>query len=215
MNTINSSIDAFIQPPARRGEPVWPLARLHPHQGDWTEDEYFALNASFLVELSDGFLEFPPMPTLSHQLIAFYFAKLLDLYVSARKLGLVVLAPLPVHLWKDKAREPDVLFIRPDRPRYHGEYPQGVDLAVEIVSGGSDDRKRDLVTKREEYAAAGIPEYWIIDPHEELIIVLTLDGKIYREHRVFRRGESANSVLLPDFAVDVNCVLDAGKVSEQ
>lgn len=51
-------------------------------------------------------------------------------------------------------------------------------LVMEVVSGGPQDRKRDLVIKRAEYAAAGIPEYWIVDPESRRITVLTLVGAI-------------------------------------
>ena len=37
---------------------------------------------------------------------------------------------------------------------------------VEVVS--EDDPGRDLVTKRLEYAQAGIPEYWIVDPRKQV-----------------------------------------------
>lgn len=211
MSTSIPETDFLYWPPLRRGEPVWPLARLYPHQGEWTEDEYFALNASFLVELSDGFLEFPAVPTIAHQLIAQFLFKLLDAYVRIHGAGIVLLAPVPVHLWPEHAREPDILYLRPDRPRFQGKYPEGADLAVEVVSEGAEDRKRDLVTKREEYAAARIPEYWIVDPLEQRIIVLILDGNAYREHGVFTRGQIATSVTLQGFGVDVNAVFDAAK----
>ena len=41
------------------------------------------------------------------------------------------------------------------------EYWRGADLVMEVVSGGEDDRRRDLETKVAEYARARIPEYWI------------------------------------------------------
>ena len=63
--------------------------------------------------------------------------------------------------------------------------------------------------KRVDYAEAGIPEYWIVNPEEESITVLTLDDDSYREHGVFRRGSAATSLLLQGFVVDVNVVLDA------
>ena len=47
-----------------------------------------------------------------------------------------------------------------------GKYPSGADLVMEVVSGGREDRKRDLVTKRRDYARANIPEYWIVDPQD-------------------------------------------------
>ena len=50
-------------------EPTWEIARLFPPQGEWSEEEYFALNTNRLIEFSDGRLEFLPMPTIFHQLI--------------------------------------------------------------------------------------------------------------------------------------------------
>jgi Uma2 family endonuclease len=214
MSQPTAPVDPFVTPPVSPGEPVWPLARLYPYQGEWDEDRYFALNANFLVELSDGCLEFPPMPTIAHQLIVQFLFKLLDAYVAAQKLGMVVLAPVPVHLGSDCVREPDIVFIRPDRPRYHQAYPEGADLVVEVVSGGTEDRKRDLEKKPKEYAEAGIPEYWIVDPQERRITVLVLDGKVYREHGVFVPGQTATSLLLPGFGVDVSSVLEAGSAGQ-
>jgi Uma2 family endonuclease len=65
------------------------------------------------------------------------------------------------------------------------------------------------VVKRHDYAQAGIPEYWIIDPQTEMITVLGLQGDQYGTHGVFGRGDSATSALLPGFAVTVSQVLDA------
>jgi len=72
-----------------------------------------------------------------------------------------------------------------------------------------DDPQRDLVRKRVEYAAAGIPEYWMVDSITEQIIVLRLEGTEYVEHGRFGRDTQAPSVLLEGFAVDVTEVLDA------
>ena len=46
-----------------------------------------------------------------------------------------------------------------------------------MVSDGEENRKRDLVTKREEYAQASIPEYWIVDPALKTITVLQLPAQ--------------------------------------
>jgi len=207
--------DPFASPPVSPGEPVWPLARLYRYQGEWTEDAYYALNANFLVELRNGCLEFPPMPTIAHQLIVQFLFKLLDAFVAARSLGTVLVAPVPVHLQLQHAREPDIVYIRPGRPRFKDGYPHGADLVVEVVSGGAGDRERDIEVKPKEYAEAGIPEYWIVDPEEQQITVLTLDGKTYREHGVFGKGQTATSVLLAGFGVDVGSVFAAGAADQQ
>src|SRR5216684_646925 len=72
-------------------------------------------------------------------------------------------------------------------------------------------RERDLVTKREEYARAGIGEYWIIDPEQQTITVLGLDGEQYRLHGEFALGQRAASAVLPGFEVDVATVFAAGE----
>ena len=99
-------------------------------------------------------------------------------------------------------REPDLLLVRDaGDPRRHDRYWLGADLVAEVVS--PDRPERDLVQKREEYAAAGILEYWIVDPRVETITVLRLAGGAYVELGVFARGEQATSALLAGFAVDV------------
>ena len=60
------------------------------------------------------------------------------------------------------------------------------------------------MTKRREYAQAGIPEYWIVDPTDASITVLTLQGQEYALHGEFVAGETALSVLLEGFTVDVS-----------
>lgn len=50
-------------------------------------------------------------------------------------------------------------------------------LVVEVVSPGKENEDRDYRYKRSEYAARGIPEYWIVDPAQQKVTVLTLvDG---------------------------------------
>jgi Uma2 family endonuclease len=83
-------------------------------------------------------------------------------------------------------------------------------LAMEVLSEGPENRERDLETKRTEYAAARIPEYWIVDPEQDQITVLFLDGDSYRVHGVFGAGARATSVTLPGFEVDVGTVFAAG-----
>lgn len=80
---------------------------------------------------------------------------------------------------------------------------------MEVVSGGPDDRVRDLVAKRRDYAEAGIPEYWIVDPEAETVTVLRLDGSEYGVHGVFRRGATATSAHYAGLSVAVDAVFDA------
>jgi Uma2 family endonuclease len=187
------------------GEPVWELARLFPNQGRWTVEDYLALDTGRLVEYSDGFLEFPPMPTMAHQDILQFLFELLKAYIVAHQLGKVYVAPVPIRLGAREYREPDVFYLSTPRvEEAQGAYPRGADLVMEVVSGGREDRKRDLIKKRYDYAQAGIPEYWIVDPREGVITVLRLEGDEYAEHGRFGAGQVASSHLLPGFVVAVD-----------
>jgi Uma2 family endonuclease len=54
-------------------------------------------------------------------------------------------------------------------------------LVIEIVSPGELQRERDYLAKRSQYQDCRIPEYWIVDPQTETILVLTLQGNNYQE----------------------------------
>jgi Uma2 family endonuclease len=190
------------------GEPTWDIAQLFPVQGMWTESEYFALETKRRVEFSHGFIEFLPMPTVLHQRIVAFLYDAIRAFVLGQSFGEVLFTGVRVRLWPGKFREPDVLFMHAEHAdRMTNEYWGGADLVTEVVSSGDEDRRRDLKTKGEEYAQAGIPEYWIIDPVLDQITVLTLDGQAYLIHGEFKRGERATSKLLPGFAVDVASAL--------
>lgn len=52
-------------------------------------------------------------------------------------------------------------------------------LVVEVVSPGKANEERDYRYKRSEYAARGISEYWIVDPQQSKVSVLTLVAGLY------------------------------------
>src|SRR5262245_61154811 len=198
---------------AEYGEPTWDIARLFPRQGTWTAAEYVAMDTNQLVGFSNGFVEVLPTPTLTHQLVAGLPVRLLAAYVEPNRLGTVVAAPYKVRLEEGRYREPDVVFMRAGHEfRLSEQFALGADLVMEVVSEGDENRIRDLVAKRAEYAAAGIPEYWIVDPEQGQITVLTLDGATYTVHGEFSRGQQATSKLLPGFAVDVTSALAPKRV---
>ncbi len=188
----------------RRSEPAWDVALLFPNQGHWSEEEYLALDGNRLIEFSDGYIEVLPMPTTSHQIIVAWLYRLFDKFVTTKELGLVLFAPLPMRVRAGKYREPDIVFLANAHRGLIGEdFWEGADLVVEVVSDDAESRRRDLATKRREYARAGIPEYWIVDPRQETITVLHLSAKRYSVHGTFPKGTMATSRLLPGLEVDV------------
>ena len=195
----------------RKGQPTWEIAELFPTQGNWSEEEYLDLDTNRLVELSDGFIEVLPMPTVAHQFIVAFLWEALKAFVSARGAGKVLMAGLRVRLCSGKFREPDVVFLGAGHDGQSSEYWSDVDLVMEVVSEGG--HTRDFVKKRRDYAQAGISEYWIVDMRKEEITVLKLvkGRRQYVEHGVFKSGSVATSALLNGFAVDVAAVFAAAK----
>jgi Uma2 family endonuclease len=182
---------------------------LLPLQGLWTEDQYLALtdHTNRLIEFTDGVIEVLPMPTDKHQVMLLFLYDALRAFIQPRG-GKVLVAALRLRIRPGMHREPDILLLRAaNDPRRQNRFWLGADLVVEIVS--PDDPERDTIDKRADYAEAGIPEYWLVEPETESITVLTLVGKRYAEHGRFGRGTTATSALLEGFVVSVDAVLDA------
>ena len=185
------------------------VAELSSLQGCWTDALYLKLTdrCNRLVEFTDGHLDVLPMPTTQHQAVLKCIFLAFHAFVGARG-GAVFFAPLRLRIRPGKFREPDLLvLVKADDPRRQDEFWLGADLVVEVVSPG--DARRDTVDKRLDYAEAAIPEYWIVDPHEETVTVLTLAEGEYEEHGVFHPGDSASCLCLPDFSVAVRDILAA------
>lgn len=210
-----SSILPNAAAPARRresvGEPNWKVVGKVLAKREWSEAKYLAFNENRLVEFDGGTIEVLPMPTFSHQMFVRFVCDRLNQFATKKSRGLAISAPLRMRLWARKYREPDVLFmLREHFDRAGEDYWDGADLVIEVVS--KKGRLRDLKTKRAEYAKAGIPEYWIVDPQHQVITVLTLADGQYSEHGVFGIGEMARSVLLPTFSISVAETFAAAKL---
>ncbi|NJR24452.1 MAG: Uma2 family endonuclease [Richelia sp. CSU_2_1] len=81
-------------------------------------------------------------------------------------------------------------------------------LVVEVFSPGRTGRERDYERKRIQYAARGIPEYWIVDREAQLVAVLRLDGGQYVEVGVFRDGDAMLSPMFPQLSLTVQQILN-------
>ena len=179
--------------------PSTTILQLFPSQGEWQDGDYFSLPGNRLVELVDGFVEVLPMPSLQHQFLARLIFLALHNVCDSRQSGIVMTAPTRVRVADRHFREPDVLFVSSQNlKRRQAQFWETADLVVEIIS--PDDPDRDLVDKRRDYAAAGIPEYWIVDPRDESLRVLMLESAEYVDAGAL---PIAVSRVLPDFSVDV------------
>jgi Uma2 family endonuclease len=118
------------------------------------------------------------------------------------------------------ARQPDLIVHTPasmaaildDGKLLRGGEPVPA-LVVEVVSSSKTDeesRERDYIEKRAEYAARGIPEYWIVDPDRQAVLVLTLSGGVYQE-ATFTGPQLLKSPAFPTLALTADQVLAAGR----
>ncbi|MFH5805511.1 Uma2 family endonuclease [Alienimonas sp. DA493] len=205
------------------GEPTWEVAEFaYPRQGAWTEEEYFEVEAACegTVEFVDGVLDFHAMPDFVHADLHHFLFKLFDGFCEATGAGFVRSGQLTVRgLPANRNREPDLLVLKPQTQRGRGyPSPDDVLIVVEVVSPDRNSVERDYVTKRAEYAAGRIGEYWIVDatdPADPRVTVLTLsdgqDSTRYREHGVFRPGDEATSRTWPSLTCDVAALFAAAE----
>ncbi len=153
----------------------------HLHEKSWTFDETIDLpdDRGLRYEVVDGVLVVGPPMTVPHQ--------------KASMRLMMQLAPQLPPEWEvlveigikmgDDGRKPDGGIVRRDAPA--GWHEMGLDasgfaLVVEVVSPSS--RKNDRFLKPTEYAQAGVPAYWRLEPDPEpRLHVMQLVGDIYEE----------------------------------
>ncbi len=143
----------------------------------WTVEDLDLLPEDGLrYELVDGTLRVSPPPPTPHNITSTELA--------ARLLAVLeptwrVAAPGSVRLDARNRREPDVLVLRRPAGSLQHTPPADVLLAVEVMSPSSitDDR----LVKPAQYARAGIPHYWRIEPAVPVLVTYALDGDTYRE----------------------------------
>jgi Uma2 family endonuclease len=181
--------------------------RLGPadHGRTLTLDEYLdaEVEEGYRYELARGVLEVTNVPRDSHGEIIWRIYCALAFYAGAhpnllRRAGggneYQFVVPTMI-----SGRNPDVavtLKRTPEDARGH----RRASFAAEVVSEGAKAHERDYVTKRDEYLAYGLDEYWIVDPIERRVTILVRDGEAWAESVISGDGV-AESTVLPGFVV--------------
>lgn len=139
---------------------------------------------------------------MQHQRIMGFLYKLFGYFLEFKLLGEVFLAGVPMKIPGQPGREPDLLLVLNEhRSRLKVNHVDGAaDIVVEIVS--PESATRDRVDKVAEYARAGVPEYWLVDPllKAATVHVLGADGK-YVVAPLNAEGELVSRVL-PGFRLN-------------
>jgi len=139
-------------------------SRFVPHKLTYEE---------FLREYDGQYAEYvgseiikPVTVTLKHNQLTRFLSGILQIYVESKSLGQICGEPYQMKMdFEDgiHGREPDVFFVKTGNlDRLQEKFFEGAaDLVIEVVS--PESIVRDTKDKFEEYEAAGVKEYWIID----------------------------------------------------
>ncbi|MDQ1317510.1 MAG: hypothetical protein QG641_1956 [Candidatus Poribacteria bacterium] len=185
-------------------KPAIEILQLFPLQGEWTESDYFNLpDTNHLIELSEGRIIIKDMPTDEHQKAVMKLSYAIYTFVMEQEIGEVRFSPMPVRLWQNKIREPDIIFMSKEHIDRINSKAWGVpDLAVEVIS--PSNKNDDRIEKFAEYAKAGITEYWIVDPINLIIEIYLLKKDKYSLKEKKQSGEIVSSSVLDGFKFEVD-----------
>ncbi len=174
--------------------------------GEYDTDEVYELVRGKLVEM-------PPASFLHSDIIDF-IADCFKAIAKEYKLNIKVkTGDVGVRTGINSARIPDIAVINDRvwqsyRLNSSAVIENGLMLAVEVVSPGTEQVSRNYSEKAAEYQNIGIPEYWIVDPIQQKITILVLESRSYAK-TVFAVDETINSMTFPELIVTVNDILSA------
>jgi len=162
----------------------------------FTYEDYALLPEDRRYEVIDGEPFLTPAPSPKHQDVVLELVTILREFVTARRLGKVVLSPCDVLLSKFDIFQPDIFFIAAGRESIVGEkYISGApDLVVEVLSPSTETRDREAKAKR--YATFGVREMWLVDPIRKTIEVLVGSEEGWRRVALYAEGDTVRSVIL-------------------
>ena len=179
-----------------------------PPAAKMTLDEYLALEGEYLRdavwELVDGVLTKMPMPSVEHQCLVGQLYGGIETHLSAAvPIPGIALCGVGVALSQYRVPIPDLVYVKVERmsiltARIVNGAP---DIVVEVLGSLSQDRAKDLTRNRQWYAAAGIPEYWILDPAHDTLTILQLTAGRYTEKAVLTAADTLTTPTLPGFAL--------------
>ena len=169
-----------------------------PARARMSAEDYIASpQSAHKSDLIEGVFVMASPASFDHASIQQFLITTLSLFVSARKVGVVLGENAAYRLNEDNVYQPDVSFLSNARLHLAGEvYVDGApDLAVEVISPSS--RQYDAFEKRINYARAGVQEYWLVDPVERSVAIYTLEQDQFV--RVSQADDLLRSKVLPGY----------------
>jgi len=161
-------------------------------------------------ELIEGELFVSRAPGIPHQRVLHNLQMELASYLKAHPIGILV--PGAGAIFSDyDAVIPDLAFVRNERwdQVVTGEkFTGALDLVIEILSPGTQNRQRDLSPKRQLYGKYGVKEYWIVDSENREVLVLRLQGQTLQEIATLKSDDELTSPLLSGFRLKVSTIFN-------
>ena len=179
---------------------------VEPLRHRFSVDDYYKMAEAGLfapgqrLELLDGeIIEMNPIG-ISHASIV---DRLTRLFVRGLGDEVWVRVQNPVRLSDLTEPEPDITLLRPRADSYSTGHPRPEDVVL-VVEVADTTLRWDRSVKRPLYAAAGVPEVWIVDVGGGVVEVATGPGpEDYAAVRQATQGEQLTPVMLPDHAFAV------------
>lgn len=179
-----------------------PPRTLQARLGPYRRGDYMTLPDEPRCELIRGRFYLSPSPVLIHQIVVGYLHRLF-LDAADRTGGTAVMAPMDVHLFDHSVVQPDVLYVSPRRDDIVRDWMEGApDVVVEVLSPST--ASRDRVHKLNLYSAAGVREYWIVDPRQRRVTFLVHDGEGFAEQPL--PDAAYRSAAAPEIELDINAL---------
>ena len=155
-------------------------------------------------ELYDGEVFEMPAPMPRHQDAVMNVGELLRAHARRTK-ARALIAPIDIVFSNYDVVQPDVVYFLPSRA--HVIKPDKVtrdrpDIAVEVLSPGT--KRNDRGRKLRMFARYGVPEYWILDPVEHTLEILSLRGDLFVTTLKAGADIVVTSPLLPDLSFPVS-----------
>lgn len=161
-------------------------------------------------ELIGGVLFVSRAPGIPHQRVLLNLEVELSNYLRANPLGILV--PGAGAIFSDyDAVIPDLAFVRHehwDEVVTGEKFTGALDIVIEVLSPGSQNRRRDLTAKRGLYAKYGASEYWAVDSENQVVLVFHLRNQTLEEVATLHREDSLTSTILPGFELKVGDIFN-------
>ena len=176
----------------------------------YTVDDYTSWNDGQRYELLHGDVHaMTPAPSWLHQVVSANLGFEIQARLRSMKKCHLVHAPIDVYLLNDTVVQPDIIVVCDPKKIEKKGCVGAPDLVVEILSPST--AKTDWQDKYALYEAAGVREYWIVNPEDTLVHVFRLtEGKFYLEN-TYSLENTVQIGIFDDVVIDLKNVFENGR----